>query len=187
MGLGVDGPASNEAGELAVEVREAMLRARIRGESAQALIKRGPVHWREATRIVADCCRGLAAAHAEGLIHRDLKPGNILRTDDGVVKLADFGLVKTAGNEETHSLTQTGTVLGTPQYMSPEQAMGEKAIDARADIYALGAVTYEMLTGEPPFTGAINHPGWRGKELKLATPAEGADEFVLQPAEVQIP
>ena len=100
-------------------------------------------------REVADA---LAAAHAVGIIHRDIKPENIL-LQGGHALVADFGIalaVQTAGGSR---MTQTGLSLGTPQYMSPEQAMGERTIDARSDIYALGAVTYEMLVGEPPFTG----------------------------------
>ncbi|MEO5800176.1 MAG: protein kinase [Gemmatimonadales bacterium] len=94
----------------------------------------------------------LGYAHGLGVIHRDIKPENIL-LQGGHALVADFGIalaVQTAGGTR---MTQTGLSLGTPQYMSPEQAMGERAIDARSDIYALGAVTYEMLVGEPPFTG----------------------------------
>jgi len=101
-------------------------------------------------REVADA---LGYAHARGVIHRDIKPENIL-LQGGHALVADFGIalaVQTAGGQR---MTQTGLSLGTPQYMSPEQAMGERAIDARTDIYALGVVTYEMLAGDPPFTGS---------------------------------
>ena len=107
----------------------------------------------EAVRIAREVASALDYAHRQKVIHRDIKPENIL-LHDGQALVADFGIalaVQTAGGER---MTQTGLSLGTPQYMSPEQAMGERAIDARSDIYALGAVTYEMLGGEPPFTGA---------------------------------
>ncbi|MCY2964987.1 MAG: serine/threonine-protein kinase [Planctomycetota bacterium] len=122
----------------------------IRGVSAQTLVETGPVEWTVATRIIAECCRGLAAAHLEGLIHRDLKPANILQTHDGIVKLADFGLAKSLDGDETSPLTRTGTVLGTPHYMSPEQCQGE-ALDARSDLYSLGATYFTLLVGRPPF------------------------------------
>ena len=95
----------------------------------------------------------LGYAHGLGVIHRDIKPENIL-LQGGHAVVADFGIalaVHTAGGPR---MTQTGLSLGTPQYMAPEQAMGDKAIGPAADLYALGAVTYEMLTGEPPFSGA---------------------------------
>jgi serine/threonine-protein kinase len=101
-------------------------------------------------REVADA---LGYAHALGIIHRDIKPENIL-LQGGHALVADFGIalaVQTAGGQR---MTQTGLSLGTPQYMSPEQAMGERSVDARSDVYALGAVTYEMIVGDPPFTGS---------------------------------
>jgi eukaryotic-like serine/threonine-protein kinase len=107
----------------------------------------------DAVRIAREVASALDYAHRQGVIHRDVKPENIL-LHDGQALVADFGIalaVQTAGGQR---MTQTGLSLGTPQYMSPEQAMGDRTIDARSDIYALGAVTYEMLTGEPPFTGA---------------------------------
>lgn len=107
----------------------------------------------DAVRIAREIADALGAASAQGIVHRDVKPENILLLG-GHALVADFGIalaVQTAGGGR---LTQTGLSLGTPQYMAPEQAMGEKSVDARADIYALGAVTYEMLVGEPPFTGA---------------------------------
>ena len=110
----------------------------------------------DAARIASEVSDALAYAHAKGVVHRDIKPENILLRD-GHALVADFGIalaVRQAGGER---MTQTGISLGTPQYMSPEQAAGERNIDARADVYALGAVLFEMLAGEPPFTGASAH------------------------------
>jgi serine/threonine protein kinase len=136
----------------------------IRGGSAADLVaQRGPLPWPEATRIIADACRGLAAAHAVGLIHRDIKPANILlHNGDGsrgkaegsapppmLVKLADFGLAKISEQTGT-SLTDTGSVLGTPDYMSPEQCRSEQ-LDDRSDIYSLGAAYFKLLTGQAPY------------------------------------
>jgi eukaryotic-like serine/threonine-protein kinase len=106
----------------------------------------------DALLIAREVADALGHAHGQGIIHRDIKPENIL-LQDGHALVADFGIalaVQSAGGER---MTQTGMSLGTPQYMSPEQAMGERVIDARSDIYALGAITYEMLVGEAPFTG----------------------------------
>jgi eukaryotic-like serine/threonine-protein kinase len=106
----------------------------------------------DSVRIASEVADALDYAHKRGVIHRDIKPENIL-LHDGRALVADFGIalaVQQAGGER---MTQTGLSLGTPQYMSPEQAMGERSVDARTDIYSLGAVTYEMLAGEPPFTG----------------------------------
>src|SRR6187549_2621468 len=107
----------------------------------------------DAVRIAAEVAGALDYAHRHGVIHRDIKPENIL-LHDGRAMIADFGIALAVAKAGGQRMTQTGLSLGTPQYMSPEQALGEKTIDARADIYALGAVTYEMLTGDPPFTGS---------------------------------
>jgi len=106
----------------------------------------------EAIRLSREVASALDYAHRHGVIHRDIKPENIL-LHDGQAVVADFGIAIAVTNAGGGRLTQTGLSLGTPQYMSPEQATGERDIDARSDVYSLGAVTYEMLTGEPPFTG----------------------------------
>ena len=102
-------------------------------------------------------CAGLAEAHALGLVHRDLKPANVFVAVRGgetdVVKVLDFGLVKLTQDPSALELSSEMTVSGTPMYMAPEQAVGDRALDARADIYALGAMIYYALTGRPPFTG----------------------------------
>jgi serine/threonine protein kinase len=121
----------------------------VEGGSTQELLKaRGPLPWRQATRIVADICRGLEAAHAQGLIHRDIKPANILLTADGTGKLADFGLAK--GNSIGHAVTAVDQVIGTPQYMSPEQCRAAR-VDPRSDLYSLGGTYFALLTGKPPY------------------------------------
>ncbi len=125
----------------------------VTGETLRARLERErqlPVA--DAVRIAREVASALDYAHRQHVIHRDIKPENIL-LHDGSALVADFGIalaVQTAGGQR---MTQTGLSLGTPQYMSPEQAMGERTIDARSDIYALGAMTYEMLVGEAPFTG----------------------------------
>ena len=106
----------------------------------------------DAVRIAREVADALGYAHGLGVIHRDIKPENIL-LQGGHALVADFGIALAVQSAGGARMTQTGLSLGTPQYMSPEQAMGERTIDARSDIYALGAVTYEMLVGEPPFTG----------------------------------
>ncbi len=122
------------------------------GGSVQTRLReRGPLPWPEATRIAADVCRGLAAAHAAGLIHRDVKPANILLAPDGTAKLADFGLTKAPALVPL-ALTQAGARLGTPQFMSPESCSGDRP-DERTDLYSLGATYYTLLVGRPPFDG----------------------------------
>jgi len=121
------------------------------GGDAMDLLEQGPVPEAEALEIAIQVADALGAAHERGIIHRDIKPHNILMTKDGMAKLADLGLARA---EEDHSVTQTGIAIGTPHYMSPEQAQGEKGIDIRADLYALGATLYHMVCGKPPFSGA---------------------------------
>ena len=106
----------------------------------------------DALRLAQEVADALQYAHDRGVVHRDIKPENIL-LQGGHALVADFGIALAVQQAGAQRMTQTGLSLGTPQYMAPEQAMGEKTVDARADIYALGAITWEMLAGEPPFTG----------------------------------
>ena len=133
----------------------------------------------------------LAAAHALGIVHRDLKPGNIflVGSDAPTVKIVDFGIAKLLHRDGgSHSQTQTGHILGTPLYMSPEQARGAKTIDHRTDIYALGCVLFEMITGQPPFVrkgpaqvivAHLHEPAPRASSLAPSVPA-ALDELVAQ-------
>ncbi|WP_181442151.1 protein kinase domain-containing protein [Streptomyces tateyamensis] len=122
----------------------------IRGRSLSSLLAQsGPMPVERAVGIAAAVCEALAVAHAAGLVHRDIKPGNVMITDDGGVKVVDFGIARASASGQ--QLTQTATVLGTAAYLSPEQATAAE-VDGRADLYALGCVLTEMLTGEPPFT-----------------------------------
>jgi eukaryotic-like serine/threonine-protein kinase len=125
----------------------------VTGETLRARLERErqlPID--EALRYAREVADALGHAHAQGIIHRDIKPENIL-LQGGHAVVADFGIALAVESAGGQRMTQTGLSLGTPQYMSPEQAMGERTIDARSDLYALGAVTYEMLVGEAPFTG----------------------------------
>jgi eukaryotic-like serine/threonine-protein kinase len=110
----------------------------------------GPLYPERAAEICADVCSALAAAHARGLIHRDIKPGNVMLTPEGKVKVMDFGIARATTSE---TITQTAAVVGTAQYISPEQAQGQ-TVDYRSDLYSVGCCLYEMLTGTVPFTGA---------------------------------
>jgi serine/threonine protein kinase len=105
----------------------------------------------EAVRITREAAQALQYAHDHGVIHRDIKPENLLLTQDGNTLIADLGVARALTPGEAQ-LTETGIAVGTPQYMAPEQAAGG-AVDAKTDVYALGCVLYEMLAGEPPFTG----------------------------------
>lgn len=114
---------------------------------AQLLRDHGTLPVDEVLDVVGQACRGLDHAHRNGVVHRDVKPGNLLRSGDGVVKLADFGIAKAT---EQSSITQVGSVLGTAAYLAPEQARGEEA-GPPADLYALGVVTYQLLSGRLPY------------------------------------
>ncbi len=117
---------------------------------AEFLTGGGRIMPDRAIDIAMDGCRALQAAHAQGVIHRDIKPGNIMLTPRGEVKVSDFGIARMSTSAET--IAETAAVLGTASYLSPEQAQGQ-AVDGRSDIYSLGCVLYEMVTGRPPFLG----------------------------------
>jgi serine/threonine-protein kinase len=121
------------------------------GHSLGAYLRRGHFSERDALLVIRHACRALAVAHAEGLVHRDIKPDNLMLTSKGEVKLVDLGIAKRV--DEDQSLTQTGQAVGTPHYISPEQIRGLKDIDPRADIYSLGATLYHLVTGHTPFKG----------------------------------
>ncbi|MBI5096023.1 MAG: serine/threonine protein kinase [Candidatus Hydrogenedentes bacterium] len=112
-------------------------------------LNRNPLHPHEAAETTEKIARAIQAAHERGIIHRDLKPSNVLLTRDGQPKVTDFGLAKRINSSVSH--TMTGTLVGTPNYMAPEQAEGRKGVGPAADIYGLGAILYELLTGRPPF------------------------------------
>jgi len=132
------------------------------GQSLRGIIKQGPLSEREAIRIVKATAEALGYAHEEGIVHRDIKPDNIMLTDDGTVKVTDFGLAASvwdrkevgvgeqAAADDARQMERAGAVLGTPQYMSPQQCRGE-TVDGRTDIYALGATFYALLCGHAPF------------------------------------
>lgn len=121
----------------------------LRGETLRQMLDRQRFSVRRAVRYAAQIADGLAAAHADGVVHRDVKPANVLRLPNGLLKITDFGIAQLP----TSHLTQAGTLLGTPKYMSPEQMRGMR-VDRRSDIFSLGVVLYEMLTGTLPFGGA---------------------------------
>jgi eukaryotic-like serine/threonine-protein kinase len=121
----------------------------IQGKSGAELLRdEGRLNVRDGLFIVDQSCRGLEHAHRHGVVHRDVKPGNLLRSDEGTVKLADFGIAK--AGDAVSRITQVGSVLGTAAYLAPEQAAGEEA-GPRSDIYSLGVVAYQLLTGRLPY------------------------------------
>ena len=136
-----------EVGEIAYIVMEY-----VDGPSVKSLVdKQERFATADTMRIMTDLLNGLQFSHARGVVHRDIKPANIMLTSDGQGKIADFGIARI----ESSSMTQAGTVLGTPAYMSPEQFMGQ-VVDARTDIYSSGVLLYQLLTGERPFEGGMS-------------------------------
>lgn len=141
---------------------------------SQVLREQGPLSADQTLDFVCQAAKALAAAHARGVVHRDIKPGNLLVTGDGQLKLTDFGIAR---GDMSVTLTQTGMVMGTAQYISPEQASGRPATSA-SDLYALGVVAYECLAGQPPFTGdspvalALAHTREEPPELPEHVPAD---------------
>jgi serine/threonine protein kinase len=134
----------------------------VEGESlGQKLEREGRMSEQDAIRIIAQVAQGLHRAHKEGMVHRDVKPDNVLIRSDGIAKLADLGLVKET--ETDLNLTKTGRGLGTPHFMAPEQFRNAKGADARCDIYSLGATLYQMVTGELPFKSSGPLDAWMKK------------------------
>jgi serine/threonine protein kinase len=131
----------------------------LHGETLRERLERGPLPIDEALDLIMHLADGLDAAHGAGILHRDIKPANIFITDRGTAKLLDFGLAQVqnaaSDNSPTIGASAAGTVMGTVSYMSPEQARGEK-LDSRSDLFSLGVVLYEMLTGRPAFTGSTS-------------------------------
>jgi serine/threonine protein kinase len=122
----------------------------IPGGTLKEHLRGKPLTWEEAAQLLAPIARALAYSHKQGIVHRDIKPSNILITEENELMLTDFGIARVLQSKETLDLTGTGMGVGTPEYMAPEQGLGNK-VDHRADIYALGIVLYEMITGRKPF------------------------------------
>jgi hypothetical protein len=160
----------------------------VEGESLKdRLAREGPLPLAEAVRLIAEIGEALQYAHERGIVHRDIKPANILLSRSHAL-VADFGIAKAiSGDSSEQSLTGTGITVGTVEYMSPEQAAGEKRLDGRSDVYALGVLLYELLVGEPPFTGPtvqavvariITDPPRRLRTVRATVP-EHIEEAVL--------
>lgn len=132
---------------------DALVMEYVEGRSLEEVLREGRLGERRAVELAAGIARGLAAAHQAGLVHRDLKSGNVLVARDGEAKVLDFGLARPMGPDPEATLTGDGDLLGTAHALSPEQVLGDRA-DARSDLFALGGLLYEMLGGEPPFRGA---------------------------------
>src|SRR5678815_5227560 len=137
--------------------RAYIVMALLGGESLGQRLARGPLLPQDGATIVAQACAALAAAHARGIVHRDLKPDNIFLMPNDLmpggiqVKLLDFGIAKLADEQTAGFKTQTGALLGTPAYMSPEQCMGRADLDHRTDVYSVGCILFHLFCGRPPF------------------------------------
>ncbi len=148
---------------------------------ASEVADRGPLPVADAIDRVLQAARGLEYAHAQGIIHRDIKPGNILRDTDGLIKVADLGLARLSETPANLSLTQAGTVVGTAEYMPPEQAVDSGEVDHRADVYSLGCTLFFLLTGRAPYQAAtimsmfLKHRDEPVPDLRALSPAVPAD------------
>ena len=123
------------------------------GPSLAERLAEGPLPVEEVVEVGRQVASALDAAHARGLVHRDIKPGNIAYAEDGRIRVLDFGITQLAESTDSQALTATHTVMGTAEYLAPEQALGGR-VDGRADLYALGCVMFALLAGQPPFKGA---------------------------------
>jgi serine/threonine-protein kinase len=151
------------------------------GESLRQRIDReGPMPVPETVRILREVTDALASAHAAGILHRDIKPGNVMLSKRHALVM-DFGVAKAVTTAGGNTLTTVGVAVGTPTYMSPEQATASTDIDARSDIYALGVMAYEMLTGEPPFAGRTAQATLSAHVLEKPTPVTEMRAAVSQP------
>ena len=152
----------------------------VEGETLAERLRRGPLEVPEVLRLGEQMADALGEAHARGIVHRDVKPSNLMLTPDGRLKVLDFGLARRhvwggepgASEAETLSRTTPGLIVGTPAYMAPEQIAGE-AVDARADVYSGGCVLYELLSGRPPFTGANTAEVLRRSTSAVVAPVNG--------------
>jgi hypothetical protein len=172
--------AEDETSELAWFTMEL-----VEGRTFKQALSSGKFPMDKGARTVARVARAMDYAHKKGIVHRDLKPQNIMLDQDDVPKVLDFGLAKTIDHSTMSELTQQGAYLGTPSYMSPEQAGGDPSlIDGRADVYALGAILYEVMTGRPPFRGAT--PAETIRQVQAMDPVRPTEVFpgtlaVLEP------
>ncbi len=176
------GEAETDAGPLPYIVMEY-----VDGDTLRDILRtEGPMTPRRAMEVIADVCAALDFSHRNGIVHRDMKPANIMINRAGAVKVMDFGIARAMADGQS-TMTQTAAVIGTAQYLSPEQARGDQ-VDARSDVYSLGCVLYELLTGEPPFKGdspvavAYQHVREDPKTPSLVNPAvpRALDSVILK-------